>query len=103
MQEEYYLVRPTQSDEKAATELITKWRDFGGRMNPALLRLFNGNYSRWLEHLDNWNKGIGIGEEIPQTFFFLKRIDGTILGATAIRHYLNHSNINDGGHVAYGR
>ncbi len=71
-------------------------------MNPGLLRNLNGNYLEWLQYLDKWEKGIDIGEEVPQTFYVLKRHDGTILGAVSIRHYLNHTNITDGGHLGYG-
>lgn len=34
--------------------------------------------------------------------FLLKRDDGVILGAVSIRHYLNRTNIIDGGHLGYG-
>lgn len=100
--DQYYLENPDKSDEDAVKLLIAKWQAFGGRMNPGLLRGFNGNYSEWLHYIRNCSKGINIGEEVPQTLLFLKNSIGTILGATSIRHYLNHTNIVDGGHIGYG-
>lgn len=102
MAEQYYLERPCKSDEDAVKLLTAKWRVFGGRMNPGLLRHFNGNYSEWLQYIGNCSDGINIGEEVPQTLFFLKNSNGTILGAVSLRHYLNHTNMVDGGHVGYG-
>lgn len=102
MLEQFYLEKPNLSDENDVQSLTAKWRAFGGRMNPRLLRDFNGNYSEWLQNIEDHSKGIKIGDEVPQTLFFLKNSDGTILGAASLRHYLNHTNIVDGGHVAYG-
>lgn len=100
--EQYYLEKPGKSDEDAVKLLTAKWRAFGGRMNPRLLREFRGNYSEWLRNIEDCSKGVNIGEDVPQTLFFLKNSAGTILGAVSLRHYLNHTNIVDGGHVGYG-
>jgi predicted acetyltransferase len=100
--EQYYLVKPLKSDEEAVKLLTDKWQAFGGRMNPGLLRSFTGNFSEWLLYIENCSNGINIGEEVPQTLFFLKNSEGAILGAVSLRHYLNHTNIIDGGHIGYG-
>jgi len=100
--EKYYLEKPQKSDEEAVKLLIAKWRVFGGRMNPGLLRCFNGNYLEWLQYIRDCSNGINIGKEVPQTLFFLKDSKGTILGVVSLRHYLNQTNIVDGGHIGYG-
>lgn len=102
MVEQYYFEKPGKSDEDAVKLLTAKWQAFGGRMNPGLLRRFNGNYSEWLQYIEDCSKGVNIGEEVPQTLFFLKNLNGMILGAVSLRHYLNHTNIVDGGHIGYG-
>ena len=102
MEEQYYLEKPNKSDEDAVKLLTAKWKTFGGRMNPGLLREFNGNYLEWLLYIEDCSKGINIGEEVPQTLFFLKSGNEAILGAVSLRHYLNHTNIVDGGHIGYG-
>lgn len=102
MVEQYYLEKPNKSDEDAVKLLTVKWRAFGGRMNPGLLKHFNSNYLEWLQYIEDCSNGINIGEEVPQTLFFLKNSNGTILGAISLRHYLNHTNIVDGGHIGYG-
>lgn len=100
--EEYKLVRPNISDGIEMDRLIKKWKNFGGRMNPGILKKYNGNYNVWLEYISDCSDGINIGEKVPETLFFLKDSRGIILGATSLRHYLNHTNIISGGHVAYG-
>lgn len=100
--EQYYLTKPKILDEKAVQLLTTKWKVFGGRINPGLLRHYNCDYKEWLQYVEDCSKGINIGDEVPQTLFFLKNSEGTILGAVSLRHYLNHTNIVDGGHVGYG-
>jgi len=102
LKEQYYLEKPNKSDEDAMKFLTAKWKTFGGRMNPGLLRAFNGNYSEWLLYIEDCSKGINIGEEVPQTLFFLKSSNEAILGAASLRHFLNHTNIVDGGHIGYG-
>lgn len=102
MAEQYFLEKPHQSDEDSVKHLIAKWQAFGGRINPGLLRGFNGNYLEWLQHIEDCSKGVDIGEQVPQTLFFLKNSTGTILGAVSLRHYLNYTNIVDGGHIGYG-
>ena len=102
MEEQYYLAAPDISDEEAVAQLTKIWRSIGGRMNPGILWKYNGDYCEWLKYISDCSNGINIGEEVPQTLFFLKNSDGTIVGATSLRHYLNHTNILDGGHVAYG-
>lgn len=98
----FYLVKPDFNDEKAVSSMILKWKSFGGRMNPGLLRNFDGDYKKFLEFLSEWENGINIGDEVPQTLFLLKNGEGTVLGAASLRHFLNKTNILDGGHVAYG-
>ncbi len=100
--EEYKLVRPNIADEIEMNQLMKKWRDFGGRINPGVLKNYDGDYSAWLQYISECNDGINIGENVPQTLFFLKDSNGTIVGATSLRHYINHTNVTVGGHVAYG-
>jgi predicted acetyltransferase len=95
------LTRPAAADAAAVAELVEDWRAFGGRMNPGLLRAYDGDYSAWLDDLRRRETGEGIGDEVPQTFYFLRDGDA-IVGAVSVRHYLNHTNFVDGGHVAYG-
>ena len=102
MTEEYYLEKPNQSDEAVLDQLMERWRTVGGRMNPGILRKYNGNYSEWLQYISDCSNGLNIGEEVPQTLYFMKSSKGTIVGAVSLRHYLNHTNIVDGGHVGYG-
>lgn len=97
-----YLRIPKPEDETAFRRMMALWRDAGGRINPGLLRRFQEDYGLWLNEVRRWDRGEGLGEEVPQTLYFLKDEDGEIIGALSLRHYLNHTNLLDGGHVAYG-
>lgn len=98
-----YLIEPSMEDANAAIHMMDKWRAYGGRINPGLLRKMGNDYSKWLKEIKRaaYESTCGDGE-VPQTFYWFKSSDGIILGAASIRHYLNESNIIDGGHVAYG-
>lgn len=97
-----YLALPQQADGAAFDAMMRNWRACGGRLHPGLLRAYQGDYPDWLRGVNDWSKGVGVGEAVPQTLFFLKSGAGDILGAASIRHYLNHTNLIDGGHLAYG-
>ena len=95
-----YLEKPKVEDATEAIKMINKWREFGGRINPGLLRKLTGDYSEWLKEIDRSSR---IEDpDVPQTLYFLKNSNGALLGAVSLRHYLNRSNIIDGGHVGYG-
>ncbi len=98
----HYLVKPMLSDEQAIIHLLESWHAFGGRLNPGLLHSYAGDFSKWMQSIEDWSNGVGIGEDVPQTLYLLKNDQGTILGAVALRHYLNHTNSIDGGHIGYG-
>jgi len=99
---EYQLVKPALSDQQQLTAAMAQWRASGQKIHPGLLRQLEGNYAEWLAFLDRWEKGIGIGEKVPQTLFLLKNREQQILGAVSLRPYLNQTNILDGGHLGYG-
>lgn len=98
----YQLVKPALSDRQQLTAAIAQWRADGSKIHPGLLRQLKDDYSQWLDLLDRWERGDGIGEAVPQTLFLLKDPENRILGAAALRPYLNKTNILDGGHLGYG-
>lgn len=85
-------------------EMMARWRAAGGRINPGLLLMYDesAGYDAWLAYLDDRADVSRCGGEVPQTFYFMKDQSGVIVGAVSLRHYLNETNIVDGGHVAYG-
>jgi len=97
-----HLAQPESSDAEAAVEMLQEWHRFGGRMNPGLLRSCSGNFGEWLSILKAAQQEDQAGGAVPQTLYFLKDGSGRILGAASIRHFLNETNLIDGGHIAYG-
>lgn len=103
MSRKLYLVEPSIGDMDVAMCMIKKWRAYGGKINPGLLRKLDNDYSEWLVEIKRAaDEKLCGADNVPQTFYWLKSSEGDILGAASIRHYLNKSNIIDGGHVAYG-
>lgn len=86
------LERPSEKDEKDFVLMMEKWRTFGGRINPKLLRFFNGDYPSWLERMRKFWDGIGDGDYPHEHLFFVKK-DGQLIGATSIRHHLTYCSI----------
>lgn len=79
------LERPAEKDEKDFIEMMEKWRAFGGRINPKLLRFFNGDYPSWLERMRKFWDGVGDGIFPHELLFFVKKED-LLIGATSIRY-----------------
>lgn len=103
MLKKLYLIEPSMVDADDAISMMDKWRAYGGRINPGLLRKLGNDYYDWLEEIKHASDDrLCMEDDVPQTFYWLKSSDGNILGAASIRHYLNETNIIDGGHVAYG-
>ena len=96
-----YLAKPQIEDASEALEMMNKWRAHGGRINPGLLRRLTSSYAEWLDDIQSQEK-FQSQDRVPQTLYFLKNSDGAILGAVSLRHYLDQTNILDGGHVGYG-
>ena len=106
MKSDCYLIKPGPQDEAAIIELTASWHAFGGRFHPGLLRDFPGDFSgdfpAWLRYLEERERGLGAEGKAPQSLYLLKRADGTILGATGIRHFLTEDSMISGGHIGYG-
>lgn len=100
--ESCYLIRPDWQDADSVMQMVQEWRACGGRMNPRLLRSLQGDYADWMKILQNSDRKSDTGNTVPQTFYLLKSKENEILGAAALRHELNETNICSGGHVAYG-
>ena len=65
-----YLALPQQADGAAFDAMMRNWRACGGRLHPGLLRAYQGDYPDWLRGVNDWSKGVGVGEAVPQTLFF---------------------------------
>jgi predicted acetyltransferase len=97
-----YLEKPIRTDSKAMDSMMSEWRKYGGRMNPGLIRSYNGNFDEWMKYIAGSETDTESDESVPQTLYFMKDSGNEILGAVSLRHYLNQSNIVDGGHIGYG-
>ena len=97
-----HLAVPSLCEEQAVAEMMAAWHQAGGRINPYLLRRYDGDYRRWLQLLHAASQEAQPDHAVPQTLWLLEDPSGSVFGAVAIRHYLNETNLLDGGHIAYG-
>jgi predicted acetyltransferase len=103
LMEKLILVKPDLSYKEKYLVMIHEWESFGGRINPGLLRNGGRDYETWLSWLeDNSHKESCPVGDVPQTLYFLINGDNKLLGAASIRHYLDVTNIREGGHTGYG-
>ncbi len=100
---DFCLALPTVADEEAMKLMMREWHEAGGRINPGLLKRYaeEKGFSAWLDYLETCADKDKVGDNVPQTLYFIKN-GCDIIGAIAVRHYLNESNTISGGHVAYG-
>jgi len=97
-----YLVKPSLQHKGDFIEMMHEWKEHGGRINPGVLKKFQGNYSKWLEAIKlKEDESFTIKDKVPSTTYFV--MDGdSLIGAINIRHRLNDILLISGGHIAYG-
>lgn len=93
------LVRPVLEDAEVFDEMMRIWREDGSGVHPAILRLYDGKFDRWLSIVERHRKGKVREGEVKEDVFFIK-LDGRLIGAISLRAQLVPQKIN--GNIAYG-
>ncbi|HLR00048.1 MAG TPA: GNAT family N-acetyltransferase [Sphingobacterium sp.] len=85
-------------------EIFKMVREIGEKENGFINNLFSSSFSLFQEKLrENYNlaKGINLKPNyVPQTIYWLF-VDGKPVGYGKLRHYLNESLLQHGGHIGY--
>ncbi len=98
-----FLVRPAKEDEHELIDMMIEWEQRDERIVPGILKNYKPDYNDFLNLLDRCHNGIGLTEkQVPSTLFILKELNGNVLGALSLRHYLSDDLRNYGGHMGYG-
>lgn len=103
MRNDLSLIQPTVEYEAAYTEMLADWNRTGEKKIPFVL---NEDTSDFVLLVSKWraaSQGIGIPENfVPYSNFWLIDPERRILGVVNIRHYLNDTLLQQGGHIGYG-
>ena len=99
------LIRLTPEYETKLGEMIDEWKEDQQRNNtnrsPAAI--FNVDYHDFPAYLESVGEQKGDEKFVPaSTFFLLDEENDRLLGACNIRHYLNDSLLQHGGHIGDG-
>ncbi|MBR2743983.1 MAG: GNAT family N-acetyltransferase [Clostridia bacterium] len=108
MEDELILVKPSIEYEEQAINFINEVElvDTDEKIRYAgfsELQKYKDNYIEWLKKLELYKKEETLpeGKVIADTFFTVKKSDNKLVGIINIRHELNDSLYNYGGHIGY--
>ena len=95
------LVFPTIEHKQNAWEYRQEHIDYGETHIHGSSGFMKANtYEEWLEKI-TWNQNDATPDWVTGSVYFAV-IGGRIIGTIAVRHYLNDSLLNSGGHIGYG-
>jgi predicted acetyltransferase len=95
------LATPTMEHKEAAWEYRQEHIDYGEtHIHGSGGFIHTDNYDNWLEKI-SWNQTQSTPEKVTSNVYFAF-VDGKIVGTIAVRHALNESLMNNGGHIGYG-
>jgi predicted acetyltransferase len=100
---EVFLAKPALAYRDAYVEMMAEWDAAHENIVPWVLKLEYKNFSRLVAQLSDMARGAALkGGQVRSSTFWLLRRDGTMLGASNLRHVLNDSLYEVGGHIGYG-
>jgi len=99
----FTLIAPSKKFERQAFEYIQEFLKHNSEINGTAGLNRYDNYDEWLLKLEKSLDIANIPEDkVPgNTYFFFRTEDSKIIGMITIRHKLNESLINRGGHIGY--
>ena len=98
--EKIKLIKPTKEYEEQAKEYIQEFKDYNSEINGVGGLDKHDNYDEWLQKIEDYSKGINLGELVPaSTYFAIRENDNKIIGMINIRHKLNDYLLQHGGHI----
>lgn len=100
---DFTLIAPSKEFERQAFEYIQEFLKYNSEINGTAGLNRYDNYDEWLLKLENSLdiQNIPEGKVSGNTYFFIKAEDSRIIGMITIRHKLNESLLNRGGHIGY--
>lgn len=100
---ELKLVKPTAELQDAYLEMLEDWKQSGEKMVPWVLYEDPSDFEAMVKVVNGYSQGIGVKETfVPSSTYWLVEEDTKLIGVVNIRHFLNESLKNSGGHIGYG-
>ncbi len=99
------LIKLTEEYETQLGEMIEEWQkdQEENQTSHAPWAIFKNDYHDFKYYLDNLEVKEPTDQLVPESVFFLLDEDrNRLLGAVAIRHYLNEYLLREGGHIGDG-
>ncbi|WP_054751983.1 GNAT family N-acetyltransferase [Piscibacillus salipiscarius] len=96
------LVKPTLELKESFYEYLREWEKHNEKVVPTTLRKVNDQYEAYVKRWQNESQGIIREGWVANTTYFLVNEEGRILGSCNMRHELNKTLLQIGGHVGYG-
>lgn len=103
--ETFYLETPGIKRKEEAIEYIKEHKKYNSKIHGTSgLNKYYNDYEKWLENLENQKiESTCPKNYVPSnTYFLIKEDEDKIIGMINIRHKLNESLKNYGGHIGYG-
>ena len=96
------LIRPEKHFETDFRNAILEFRTIGEESLTASFSRCKNNFEKYLKYVVNAEKGLNLPKGfVPFTTFWLVKNGNRILGFCYLRHHLNISLSNEGGHIGY--
>lgn len=97
------LVEPSIGYKDEYIDMIEEWKGAGEKMIPFVLRYDCTDFDAFLRALNKLRDGPFDDERtVPSSTYWLVSAENRVVGCVNIRHRLNESLTNIGGHIGYG-
>lgn len=97
------LVKPESVWKEAYLSFYEEWKQSQELMVPWVISTEPYDFEGMLTFLSNQENGIGLSEGwVKTSTYWLVTANEQVVGAVNIRHKLNESLLNAGGHIGYG-
>ena len=102
--DEYMLVDPSKEYQNQYIDMITEWSATGEKMVPFVLQFDCVDFDKFLQELVNlkMSNDLGTDKVNSSTYWMVNTASKKVIGAVNIRHRLNQSLLEIGGHIGYG-
>lgn len=103
MVQNLFLTEPALDLKVEYLDFYQEWLVSEERMIPGVIEKDPSNFEQMIKILSDSEKGLNLPEKlVPESIFWLINGEKKVLGVVSIRHRLNDSLLNTGGHIGYG-
>ena len=98
-----HLIEPTTELEESHETFLWEFQERDEQVHPWIVAEPYEDFCAYVEMLENASKGVGIPSDfVAHSTFWLLDMDGEIVAISNLRHELNDSLLEYGGHIGFG-